>query len=67
MARAQPRRPWQTLAAFALGLAYSTFLVAQPTLERGNGPEPDSLDPHRAQGVAAFNILRDLYEADQVI
>jgi oligopeptide transport system substrate-binding protein len=32
------------------------------TLERGNGPEPDTLDAHRAQTLAAFNILRDLYE-----
>ncbi len=32
------------------------------TLHRGNGPEPDSLDPHLAQGVAAGNLLRDLYE-----
>lgn len=31
-------------------------------LHRGNGPEPDSLDPHRAQGVSAGNLLRDLYE-----
>lgn len=33
-----------------------------PTLERGNGPEPDTLDAHRAQTLAAFNVLRDLYE-----
>jgi oligopeptide transport system substrate-binding protein len=32
------------------------------TLERGNGPEPDSLDPQRAQGLAAHTILRDLFE-----
>jgi oligopeptide transport system substrate-binding protein len=32
------------------------------TLERGNGPEPDSLDAHRAQSLSAFNVLRDLYE-----
>ncbi len=36
---------------------------AEPTtLERGNGPEPDTLDAHRAQTIAAFNVLRDLYE-----
>jgi oligopeptide transport system substrate-binding protein len=60
--RARRIRPWHTVAAFAIGLAWSTLLAAQTTLERGNGPEPDSLDPHRAQGVAAFNILRDVYE-----
>ncbi len=29
---------------------------------RGNGPEPESLDPHLARSEAALNILRDLYE-----
>jgi oligopeptide transport system substrate-binding protein len=32
------------------------------TLRRGNGPEPDTLDPQRARTDAAFNILRDLFE-----
>jgi len=31
-------------------------------LRRGNGEEPQTLDPHRALGVAGANILRDLYE-----
>ncbi len=31
-------------------------------LRRGNGPEPESLDPHRARSEAALTILRDLYE-----
>jgi oligopeptide transport system substrate-binding protein len=31
-------------------------------LERGNGPEPSTLDAHRCQEVACGNILRDLYE-----
>lgn len=34
--------------------------VAQ--LERGNGPEPATLDAHRCQEVACGNVLRDLYE-----
>jgi oligopeptide transport system substrate-binding protein len=38
-------------------------VAADPTtLRRGNGPEPDSLDPQRARTDAAFNILRDLFE-----
>lgn len=45
-----------------LGLILSTPVAAEPVLERGNGPEPDSLDPHRAQGLSAHQILRDLYE-----
>jgi oligopeptide transport system substrate-binding protein len=32
------------------------------TLRRGLGPEPDSLHIHRAQGLAAVNLLRDLRE-----
>jgi oligopeptide transport system substrate-binding protein len=31
-------------------------------LHRGNGPEPDTLDPQRARTDASFNILRDLFE-----
>lgn len=36
--------------------------LAERTLERGNGPEPDSLEPARAQGLSAQQILRDLHE-----
>lgn len=36
--------------------------LAAQTLERGNGPEPDTLDPQRAQGLSAQQILRDLFE-----
>ncbi|MDP9141950.1 MAG: peptide ABC transporter substrate-binding protein [Pseudomonadota bacterium] len=32
------------------------------TLRIGNGPEPETLDPHRTEGVSAGNIVRDLYE-----
>jgi len=31
-------------------------------LRRGNGPEPSTLDAHRAQDLASHNVLRDLYE-----
>lgn len=31
-------------------------------LRRGNGTEPQTLDPHKAQDVASSNILRDLFE-----
>ncbi|NOR39692.1 MAG: peptide ABC transporter substrate-binding protein, partial [Gammaproteobacteria bacterium] len=37
-------------------------LAAVQVLHKGNGAEPQTLDPHRAQGVPAGNILRDLYE-----
>ena len=31
-------------------------------LRRGNGPEVETLDPHKAESVSASNILRDLFE-----
>lgn len=34
----------------------------EATLHIGNGPEPETLDPHRGEGVSTANILRDLYE-----
>lgn len=42
-------------------LAIATAAPAQ-VLERGNGPEPSTLDAHRCPEVACGNILRDLYE-----
>ena len=35
---------------------------AHLVLRKGNGPEPESLDIHRARSEAALTILRDLYE-----
>ncbi|RPH98500.1 MAG: peptide ABC transporter substrate-binding protein [Lysobacterales bacterium] len=35
---------------------------ASATLNRGLGPEPDSLHIHQAQGLAAINLLRDIRE-----
>ena len=35
---------------------------AKTVLRRANIAEPATLDPHRSEGVAANNILRDLYE-----
>ncbi len=37
-------------------------LAAEQVLRRSNGAEPQSLDPHRAEGVPSSNILRDLFE-----
>lgn len=31
-------------------------------LRKGNGAEPESLDPHKAQSVGSSEILRDMYE-----
>jgi oligopeptide transport system substrate-binding protein len=35
---------------------------AQTVLVRGNGPDPDSLDPHKARSWEAMVVLRDLFE-----
>ena len=35
---------------------------AESLLTRGNGPEPDTLDPQKARTDGAFNILRDVFE-----
>lgn len=43
------------------GPAVSVALPAD-TLVRGNGPEPESLDPQKARQDSSLNILRDLYE-----
>ena len=37
-------------------------LAERQHLMRGNGEEPQTLDPHLAEGVPAANILRDLFE-----
>lgn len=36
--------------------------LGEMVLRRGNGPEAETLDPHKAEGVPASNVLRDLYE-----
>lgn len=52
-------------SALLLALA-APIVCAQPgassQLERGNGPEPSTLDAHRCQEVTCGNVLRDLYE-----
>lgn len=52
-----------------LVLALALYPVLSPAsssspleLRLGNGAEPETLDPHRAEGVGTANILRDLYE-----
>lgn len=37
-------------------------LAASQILKRANGSEPQSLDPHKSEGVPSANIQRDLYE-----
>jgi oligopeptide transport system substrate-binding protein len=42
--------------------APATLPDGRGLLRRGNGAEPESLDPHKAQSTTSSNILRDLYE-----
>jgi oligopeptide transport system substrate-binding protein len=44
------------------GLVHGAQGTHPQVLLRGNGPEPDSLDPQKARVNEAHNILRDLYE-----
>jgi oligopeptide transport system substrate-binding protein len=54
------------IVAALLGMTLAASIAGQPSAEtilrRGNSVEPETLDPHRARGVSAANILRDLYE-----
>jgi len=45
-----------------IALALPSGVSAGTVLHRGNSVEPETLDPHRARGVSASNVLRDLYE-----
>jgi ABC-type oligopeptide transport system substrate-binding subunit len=54
------------LAALALGACGGRKPGETPNgqkiLLRGNGPDPDSLDPHKARSMEATVVLRDLFE-----
>ena len=39
-----------------------SVLAAEQVLHRANGQEPQTLDPHLAEGVPSSHILRDLFE-----
>jgi oligopeptide transport system substrate-binding protein len=50
------------LLMLASAAAPAQQLAREQVLHKGNGPEPETLDPHRAEGVSTSNILRDLFE-----
>ncbi|MCG6871487.1 MAG: peptide ABC transporter substrate-binding protein [Gammaproteobacteria bacterium] len=43
-------------------VALGTERAEDQVLRRGNGAEPQTLDPHKAEGVPSSRILRDLFE-----
>ena len=45
-----------------LGGESGTELAPMQVLHRGNGAEPQTLDPHRGEGVPSSNLHRDLFE-----
>ena len=49
-------------SSLCLLIAAQVALAEVRPLERGNGPEPSTLDAHRCQEVSCGNVLRDLYE-----
>lgn len=56
-------KPLHALITTTVLLAFTVSASAAPqVLRRGNGPEVETLDPHKAQSVSTSNILRDLYE-----
>lgn len=52
----------ERVPAALVGGATGTELAARQVLRRGNGAEPQSLDPHKSEGVPESNLQRDLYE-----
>ena len=47
-------------SVLVLGSAFPAH--ADQVLHRGNGAEPETLDPHKSTGVTEYNIEADLYE-----
>jgi len=45
-----------------IGGPSGTELAAEQVVHRDNEAEPQTLDPHRAQGVPASRVMRDIYE-----
>lgn len=66
LAGCQPQTPASDAPQTALTLPPSPANAATDPgfsiLRRGNGSEPETLDPHLAAGVPASNIIRDLFE-----
>ena len=51
-----------TKEKLVIGGASGEELAETQVFRKNNGSDPGTLDPHRAEGVPASNVLRDLYE-----
>lgn len=49
-------------SAYAANVPEGTALAEKQVLVRNNGTEPQSLDPHKIEGVAESHLTRDLFE-----
>lgn len=49
-------------SAYAANVPEGTHLAEKQVLVRNNGTEPQSLDPHKIEGVAESHLARDLFE-----
>jgi oligopeptide transport system substrate-binding protein len=54
--------PLAALAIAACGRREDAGGKQPAILLRGNGPDPDSLDPHKARSTESMTVLRDLFE-----
>src|SRR5690606_9904769 len=52
----------QRASSTRIGGETGTELAGRQVLRRGNSAEPQSLDPHKSEGVPESNLQRDLYE-----
>ena len=50
------------IEALMIGGPSGKELADKQVFRKNNGSDPGTLDPHRAEGVPASNVLRDLYE-----
>ncbi|MDX1381239.1 MAG: hypothetical protein R3233_08960, partial [Xanthomonadales bacterium] len=56
------KRPQPVELELVDGRPVASVLAAEQVLHRGNGEEPQTLDPHLAEGVPSSHVLRDLFE-----
>lgn len=62
MSRSHRPLCWLALLLFCAAPAVAASAADATLLRRGNGPDVETLDPHKVRSVAAGNVVRDLYE-----